>query len=116
MRVRDVLMPAVLAVAGSTSAYASLPYPALPYADVGVVRDWYAKSPYDLYIEAANCDWYRASFAAPCEPLMNADMVAVVTGLEGHVDRHSAVVVDGVRCEFTSFDHAADPWRERAGP
>jgi hypothetical protein len=114
MRVRNLLIAAALAAAGSSAAYANLAYPALPYADVGVMHDWYAKSPNELYIEASNGDWYLASFTKPCGPLMSADMVAVVTGLEGHVDRHSAVVVDGVRCEFATFDHAEDPWRERA--
>jgi hypothetical protein len=111
MGVRELLVPVVVAAA-ALPVHASMPYPALPYAEVGVVRDWYAKSPNDLYLEAANGDWYRATFKHSCDPLMNADMVAVVTGLEGHVDRHSAIVVDGVRCEFATFDHAEDPWRE----
>jgi hypothetical protein len=86
----------------------------IPFADIGNIRDWHAESADELYIEAMNRQWYRATFWAPCHSLPFAIGIAFVTEPNGSLNAYSSVLVDGERCWFRSFERAEAPQRERA--
>jgi hypothetical protein len=80
----------------------------IPFVDLGGVRDWRAEGSRAMRIQAANGDWYRATFAAPCRGLAFRDSVGFVTDGLNEIDRFGSVIVGrGERCWFQSFERIA---------
>ena len=95
------------------SALAAQKRTAIPFADIGNVRNWHADSADDLYIQAMNRTWYRTTFWAPCNALPFATAIAFVTEPNGELDKYSSLLVDGERCWFKTFEQTTDPRRDR---
>lgn len=80
------------------------------FADMrGSIRDWEADGDRAILIQAANGDWYRAEFFAPCVGLRFSQAVGFVTNSLGNLDEASSILVDGERCWFRSFERTTDP-------
>lgn len=100
------LLAAGLLVAGSVSAADKV---AIPFADLGNIRDWHADNHDEMFVQAMNRDWYRITFWAPCNELPFAIGVAFVTDSMGSLDKYSSILVNGERCYFRSFEKSAPP-------
>jgi hypothetical protein len=85
----------------------------IPFADIGNIRDWQAMSAEELYVQAMNRNWYRASFWAPCHSLPFAVGIAFVTEPNGQLDSFSSILVDGERCWFKTFERSEAPPPQR---
>lgn len=109
-KVARLALGAVLASATvATGAYAAQSRTTIPFADIGNIRDWQASSPDELYVQAMNRTWYRATFWAPCQALPFATGVAFVTESNGSLDTFSSILVEGERCWFKTFDKVEAP-------
>jgi hypothetical protein len=106
---RSVLLSAGLAAALAVGGAQAAQRTAIPFADLGNIRDWQADDTEHLYIEASNRQWYRATFWSPCQPLPFATAIAFVTEPNGELDRYSSILVDGERCWFKDFERTAAP-------
>lgn len=101
---------ALVASAGLiVGAYAARPHTTIPFADIGNIRDWQASTADELYVQAMNRTWYRATFWAPCQALPFATGVAFVTESNGALDTFSSILVEGERCWFKTFEKAEAP-------
>lgn len=85
----------------------------IPFAAIGNIRDWHADSADELYVQAMNRDWYRATFFGPCQGLPFALGIAFVTETNGALDRFGSILVDGERCWFKTFERSDAPPAER---
>ena len=81
----------------------------IPFAAIGNIRNWHATSRDELYVQATNRDWYRATFRAPCHALPFAVGIAFVTESNGQLDRFSSILVDDERCWFKTFERSGPP-------
>jgi hypothetical protein len=86
----------------------------IPFADIGNIRDWHSDSADELYVEAMNKKWYRATFWAPCQALPFALAIAFVTEPNGSLDAYSSILVDGERCWFRTFEPTEAPKGDRS--
>jgi hypothetical protein len=85
----------------------------IPFAAIGNIRDWHASSADELYVQAMNRDWYRATFWAACHPLPFAIGIAFVTEPNGALDRFSSILVDGERWSFERSEAPPEEARRR---
>jgi hypothetical protein len=108
---------AIVACAGAAALFAAalgaVQPASIPFAAIGNIRDWHADSAEELYVQAMNRDWYRATFWAPCQALPFAVGIAFVTEPNGGLDRFSSILVDGERCWFRTFEQSDPPTDER---
>jgi hypothetical protein len=95
-------------VVGAPVSYAA-ERTSIPFADIGNIRNWRATSTDELYVQAMDRDWYRATFWGPCQALPFAIGIAFVTESNGALDRFSSILVEGERCWFKSFERADPP-------
>ena len=83
----------------------------LDFADLGGIENWRAAEDGDaLLIEGRNDQWYRATFWGPCPEINFAQTLGFVTSRPtGNLDRFSSILVDGVRCNFRTFERTSPP-------
>ena len=73
----------------------------IPFASM--VRDFRAEDRHTIYLRAGR-DWYRGTFATPCEELPWAWNIAFDTGPgSSAIDRFSTVLARGERCRLNSL-------------
>jgi hypothetical protein len=53
--------------------------------------------------------WYYARFIQPCERLPNTTSIGFDTSPMDRLDKNSAVIADGERCRFGSFERSDAP-------
>ena len=67
-----------------------------------------------LFVESIHGDWYYARFIGPCQRLGDSYGLGFEASPNDQLDRFSAVVADGERCQFASFVKSdAPPKRKR---
>ena len=67
-----------------------------------------------LFIESFQGDWYYARFVGPCVRLGDSYGLTFDASPNDRLDKFSAVVADGERCQFASFVRSdAPPKRNR---
>ena len=106
---RRTLAALTMSAASIVGAYAAQPHTTIPFADIGNIRDWQASTAEELYVQAMNRTWYRATFWAPCQALPFATGVAFVTESNGSLDTFSSILVEGERCWFKTFEKVEGP-------
>ena len=82
---------------------------AIPFADLGNIRDWHADNNEELFVQTMNKDWYRITLWAPCNELPFAIGIAFVTDSLGSLDKYSSILVGGERCYFRTFEKSDPP-------
>jgi len=111
------LVPALLAGAALPAAAAQQPDTAprearIPFASM--VRDYRAEGRDTLYLRAGR-DWYRGTFAAPCEQLPWAWNIGFDTSpAGGAIDRYTTIVARDERCRLVSLVKIDGPPPARA--
>jgi hypothetical protein len=99
---------AALALGFSAAAWSEEEEPSrgaeIKFVDLGGIRDWRAEGNRALDIQSARGEWYRATFATPCDGLQFRDSIAFVTSGPNVLDRFGSVLVRGDRCWFETFE------------
>jgi hypothetical protein len=105
-------LAAALLLVGIVTSDAAPQRTTIPFADLGNIRDWQAANADEIYIQAMNRDWFRATFWAPCQSLPFSTGIAFVTEPNGRLDSFSSILVEGERCWFKTFERSDAPPRD----
>lgn len=112
------LFAAFALAAASAAASAAPPAPApaaapeearIPFVSFGGVRDFDAVSDDTVYLQDRGRRWYRAQLFGPCFGLRNAVRIGLDTRGSSAVDRFSAILVRGERCQISSLTRSEGP-------
>jgi hypothetical protein len=71
--------------------------------------EWKAASDDSLYLRGHNGDWYFVRTTNRCTRLKVAHGIGFRTSALGQLDRHSAIMVQGVRCPVASIVRSDGP-------
>lgn len=82
---------------------------AIPFANMGGIRDWQAIDDSTLYVQDNRRNWYLARLAAPCTDLSFATAIQFETKGVSRLDKFGVVVVNGQRCPLASFVASGPP-------
>ena len=80
----------------------------IPFPNYGGVRNFRAFDRDTIYVQDNRRNWYRATLYGPCEGLPNALRIGVDTRGSA-LDRFSAFIVDGQRCQIESLVRSGEP-------
>ncbi|MBO9574922.1 MAG: hypothetical protein J7494_04220 [Sphingobium sp.] len=100
---------AAAAPAVATEATKPAPEAAIPFANHGGVWNWTAEDDETVYFEDRSHRWYRARLFSRAFELPYAFAVGIDAGPSGRLDRWGAIVVEGRRYPFTSFERVDGP-------
>ena len=110
----------MLAACGTTSTRYAFQPPAAGEPEAGIsfvqyhgIRDWHADNDRQLYVQAADRQWYQVDLFGPCIGLEYANHVGFDTrDPAGTFDRFSSIVLHrGDRCKVSSVKKIAAPTR-----
>ncbi|MGZ8286260.1 MAG: DUF6491 family protein [Allosphingosinicella sp.] len=109
---RTFLSPTLLALAAGAAAAApgdeSLETK-IPFVASMSNVEWKAASDDSLYLRGGNGDWYFVRTANRCTRLLAARGIGFHASAGGQLDRHSAIMVQGVRCPVASIVRSEGP-------
>ena len=90
-----------------------LPETRIPFfaADGAIDRQIVGKR--DVYVRSKLGTWYHARTQDPCSRLSTATAINYETAPNGDLDRHSAIIVEGQRCQLESLVAEAPPPRPK---
>ena len=71
--------------------------------------EWEAASNDSLYMRGGNGDWYFVRTTNRCNRLRQARAIGFHTSALGQLDRHGAILVQGVRCPVASIVRSEGP-------
>ena len=119
-----VLAAGMMLAACSTTQYAFAPPVAgepeagIPFTQYHGIRDWHADNDRQLYVQAADRQWYQVDLFAPCIGLEYANRIGFDTrDPAGTFDRFSSIIVrGGGRCKVDSVKKIAPPTRVEKPP
>jgi hypothetical protein len=83
--------------------------PVIRFADIGNIADWHAESSDELFVQNLNKQWYRITFAPPCQQLPFAIGISFEPDSLGNLDNDSSILVEGERCYFRSIEETTAP-------
>ena len=104
-----LLIPAGILATGSGQAAERV---VIRFADIGSIRNWHAENSEELFVENLNNQWYRITFAPPCQNLPFVLGIAFEPENLGNIDKDSSIVVDGERCYFKTIEETVAPVTE----
>ena len=82
------------------------------FVDIGSIKNWHAENSDELFVQNLNGQWYRITFAPPCQKLPFAISIGFEPDNLGNIDKDSSIVVDGERCYFKTIEETIAPVRE----
>lgn len=85
----------------------------VPLVNFRGFRDFRAEGNELVYLRLSSRTWYRAELNGPCNELHRADTIGLDTRGSSYLDRFSALLVRGDRCQLKSLTRSAPPARER---
>jgi len=88
---------------------ADTPRAVIKFADHGGINDWRATDRKTLYVEGRHGDWFKATVFGTCPGLRFTDTIGFETESNGDLDVFSAVLVNGRRCAFRTFEAVDGP-------
>jgi hypothetical protein len=111
---REFLSLAILGLAaGSAAAADTAPgETAIPFINSLSNVEWKAASNDSLYLRGGNGDWYFVRTTNRCTRLRAAHGIGFQTSALGQLDRHGAILVQGVRCPIASIVRSGEPPRK----
>lgn len=114
---RTLLSLTVLALAASGAAAESvgkLPETRIPFVTSMSSIEWKAASDDSLYLRGPRGDWYFIRTMNRCSRLLVARGIGFQASAGGQLDRHSAILVQGVRCPVASIVRSDGPQPKKA--
>ena len=110
---RKILSLAVLALAaGSATAATTETAPAetvIPFVSSIRAVEWKAASDDSLYVRGGRGEWYFVRTSNRCTRLRAARAIGFQTSAADQLDRHGAILVQGVRCPVASITASGEP-------
>jgi hypothetical protein len=82
---------------------------AIPFVDMGGIRDWQAADDSHLYVQDIRRNWYLAKLSVPCTDLPLATAIGFETKGLNQLDRFGTVIVRGQHCPMSSFVASGPP-------
>ena len=73
------------------------------------IRNWQADRERGIWIQGRGDAWYYGTFAGLCRDLDFAQAIGFETRGAGRLDKFSAIIVRGERCQLSSFVTSAAP-------
>lgn len=73
------------------------------------IRNWQADRERGIWIQGRGDAWYYGTFAGLCRDLDFAQAIGFETRGAGRLDKFSAIIVRGERCQLSSFVTSAPP-------
>jgi hypothetical protein len=108
---RTLLSLTFLALAAGTALAApgpESPEVRIPFINTMSNVEWEAASDDSLYLRGPKGDWYFVTTANRCARLLVARGIGFQT-YAGQLDRHGAIMVQGVRCPVESIARSEGP-------
>ena len=84
---------------------------AIPFVNSMSQVEWEAASDDSLYVRGGKGEWYFVRTANRCTRLRAARAIGFHTSALGQLDRHGAIMVQGVRCPVASIVRSDGPPR-----
>lgn len=84
----------------------------IPFVNSMSNIEWKAASDDSLYLRGPKGDWYFVRTANRCTRLLAAHGIGFHASVGGQLDRHSAIMVQGVRCPVASIVRSEGPPRK----
>lgn len=125
MRLAAILIPVGVVAAVPAAALAGQPAPAEPppvaaspvvkadasiaFANHGGVQDWCADGTRAVYFRDQHGRWYRAELLGPAIDLPYVEDIGIDANPDGSLDKFGAILVNGQRYVFSSFDEVSGP-------
>ena len=81
----------------------------IPFATSMSNVEWKAASDDSLYLRGGDGDWYFIRTMNRCTRLLAARGIGFQASAGGQLDRHSAILVQGVRCPVASIVRSDGP-------
>lgn len=111
MRNGIILIP--LALAASAAAAKDRPgETAIPFVNSMSHIEWKAASDDSLWVRGGKGEWYFVRTSNRCTRLQAARAIGFHTSALGQLDRHGAILVQGVRCPVASIVRSDGPPRK----
>ena len=100
-----------LATAGATAAVdeKAPEETAIPFINSMSSLEWKAASDDSLYVRGGNGDWYFVRTTNRCTRLRASRAIGFQTSALDQLDRHGAILVQGVRCPVASIVRSGEP-------
>ena len=107
---RKGLILITLALAASGAAARDAPgETAIPFINSISNVEWKAASNDSLYVRGGKGEWYFVRTSNRCNRLRAASAIGFHTSALGQLDRHGAILVQGVRCPVASIVRSDGP-------
>ncbi|MEO7178196.1 MAG: hypothetical protein ABIW83_05075, partial [Allosphingosinicella sp.] len=71
--------------------------------------EWKAASDDSLYLRGPKGEWYFIRTMNRCSRLRSSPGIGFQTSAGGQLDRHGAILVEGVRCPVESITRSEEP-------
>ncbi len=81
----------------------------IPFVAFGTIRHFEPVGKNLVFLQDRRRRWYRAELAGRCLELPHAHYIGVDTGGGPFVDRFSALIVEGQRCQLRSLTRSEAP-------
>lgn len=85
----------------------------IPFPAFGTIRHFEPVGKNLVFLQDRRRRWYRAELAGRCLELPHAHYIGIDTGGGPFVDRFSALIVEGQRCQLRSLTRSDAPPRRR---
>ncbi len=113
MRTTLTTMLACLAApASAASAAERTGETVIPFMSSLVSVEWKAASDDSLYLRGPRGDWYFIRTMNRCSRLRSSPGIGFQTSARDQLDRHGAILVQGVRCPVESITRSDGPPRK----
>ncbi len=113
MRTTLTTMLACLAApASAASAAERTGETVIPFMSSLVSVEWKAASDDSLYLRGPRGDWYFIRTMNRCSRLRSSPGIGFQTSARDQLDRHGAILVQGVRCPVESITRSDGPARK----
>ena len=113
MRTTPTLMClAVAAAAAPAAAKERNGETVIPFMSSLNAVEWKAASDDSLYVRGPRGDWYFIRTMNRCSRLRSSPGIGFQTSALDQLDRHGAILVQGVRCPVESITRSAGPPRK----
>lgn len=112
MRATFTLILAGLAAAAPVSAEPVAGETVIPFMSSLNAVEWKAASDDSLYLRGPRGDWYFIRTTNRCSRLRSSPGIGFQTSALDQLDRHGAILVQGVRCPVQSIVRSEGPPRK----
>ena len=109
---RNGLILIALAFAANGAAAGEPGETAIPFVNSISNLEWEAASDDSLYVRGGKGEWYFVRTSNRCTRLQAARAIGFHTSALGQLDRHGAILVQGVRCPVASIVRSDGPPRK----